>query len=194
MKDFDVYKYIKKSDYTFTFDKDSETQEYVSNAIHFRESYKEKLEIMPFEDALTEEECETINRISVLDSKRTVIMLGDESDCFLDSVNWRGYVEHIDRESETILGRMLDISTLSRNTIEEHVTFSFKDISSDDMELLREGAIFYYSVGYAENRGQRTKQQVIRFQRVTANTSFYERQKKEIETVASELVKKILWE
>jgi len=192
MKDFDVSKYIKKSDYTFTFDKDSDTQDYVRDAIRFREFDKEKLE--PFEEALTEEECETINNISVLDSKRTVIMLGDESDCFLDSVNWRGYVEHIDRETETILGRMLDISTLSRNNVEERVTFSFKDISTDDMELLQEGAIFYYSVGYAVNRGQRTKQQVIRFQRVTTNTSFYERQKKEIESLASELVKKILWE
>jgi hypothetical protein len=196
MKEFDPQKYLKKADHSQVYESEYFTRDYVTNVIRYPDS---KINDADIEDdllleSLSEEECDLINHVASLRSKEPILSLGDEYDRFLDSVNWRGYIEQIDMDTKMILGRISDVSSLGMDAIEEHVTFSFKDISTDDLELVKEGAIFYYSVGYAVNRGQRMKQQVIRFKRGAARSIAFDREMKEIEAKAVDLVSKILWE
>lgn len=45
----------------------------------------------------------------------------------------------------------------------EIAEFDFDEISNGDLKLLKVGAIFYWSVGYASQNGQITKQSLLRF-------------------------------
>jgi len=48
-------------------------------------------------------------------------------------------------------------------------TFSVHDLSRDDVPLLREGAIFYWNIGYFDDQsGQRHRVDEIRFRRLPA--------------------------
>lgn len=196
MKEFDALKYLKSADHSQVIESENITRDYVTSVIRYPDSMINDVGMDDdlLLESLSEEECNTINQVASLRSKEPILSLGDEYDRFLDSVNWRGFIEQIDLDAQMILGRISDISSLGDDVLEEHVTFSFKDISTDDLELVKEGAIFYYSVGYAVNRGQRMKQQVIRFKRSTAHSIAFEREMKEIEAKAVDLVSKILWE
>lgn len=196
MKEFDPQKYLKTADHSQVYESEYFTRDYVTNVIRYPDSIINDADIEDDSllESLSEEECDLISHVASLRSKEPILSLGDEYDRFLDSVNWRGYIEQIDMDTKMILGRISDVSSLGMDAIEEHVTFSFKDISTDDLELVKEGAIFYYSVGYAVNRGQRMKQQVIRFKRGAVRSIAFDREMKEIEAKAVDLVSKILWE
>jgi hypothetical protein len=48
----------------------------------------------------------------------------------------------------------------------EIADFQFDEISKEDKPLINVGAVFYWSVGYANDRGQVKKESIIRFQRL----------------------------
>ena len=76
-------------------------------------------------------------------------------------------------------GRVLSIGTVRNEFIahisdktnkelpDEQVTLSIDEISRNDLVLLKEGAVFYWSIGYADYPGRpRTRESRIRFRRL----------------------------
>lgn len=73
---------------------------------------------------------------------------------------WEGVVEKID--GDNIFAKLYDYSDESFNFLE----FDKEDISSDDLELLEEGALFFLYIGYYTNeRGTRLKTHRYKFRR-----------------------------
>jgi len=75
---------------------------------------------------------------------------------------WQGYVLKVTDNS--LLVRLVD---LSKNGGDEEAEIPIEEISDDDKDLIRPGAIFYWSIGYLDSySGQRSRVSVIRFQRL----------------------------
>lgn len=74
--------------------------------------------------------------------------------------SWTGYVSDIEEDNFT--AKLIDKKD---PTTYEIATFSKEDVSDGDLNLLKPGAVFYWSIGYATNKGQRIKQSLIRFRR-----------------------------
>ncbi len=62
---------------------------------------------------------------------------------------WGGFVESIDQDAGTFVGRLNDIHSPAEGN-EERAEFYLDDVSPDDMELLRQGAIFSWIIGYRD--------------------------------------------
>ncbi len=61
--------------------------------------------------------------------------------------------------------RLTDLTDRDRQRLE--ATFSTEEVSESDKPLLREGAVFYWIIGYKdEPNGQRTTSQLLRFRRL----------------------------
>ena len=76
------------------------------------------------------------------------------------SLNWIGNVNEIKDKTFTAL-----LINTYENTTHEIAEFEKKDISNCDLHLLNVGAVFYWSIGYANYYGQIIKQSFIRFKR-----------------------------
>jgi len=75
---------------------------------------------------------------------------------------WVGYVTSI--EEETFHARLLDQTTHGR---EEEANIYLQEIPEEDLLLLKPGAVFYWSIGYLDDRnGQRHNEGLIRFRRL----------------------------
>lgn len=75
---------------------------------------------------------------------------------------WQGYVLKV--TDNFLLVRLVD---LSKNGGDEEAEIPIEEISDDDKDLIRPGAIFYWSIGYLDSySGQRSRVSVIRFQRL----------------------------
>ncbi len=78
---------------------------------------------------------------------------------------WEGRVIFVDNEKHEFSAIITD-KTYPENA-EEQVVLSIEEISQDDRSLLREGAVFYWSIGYADYPGRpRTRESRIRFRRL----------------------------
>lgn len=85
-----------------------------------------------------------------------------KSDQFNVLQKWEGVVTGINFEnfSATLYDR-------SEKNIDEEASFSIDDVSDQDLDLLKEGAIFYWSIGYLEkSSGQRMRSSIMRFRRL----------------------------
>ncbi|MGA7577353.1 MAG: hypothetical protein ACLQUW_07170 [Desulfobaccales bacterium] len=77
---------------------------------------------------------------------------------------WQGYVLKVLDDSLWV--RLID---LTQNGPDEEAEISLEEISRDDFELIKPGAIFYWNIGYLDfYSGQRIRSSVIRFQRMPA--------------------------
>lgn len=76
------------------------------------------------------------------------------------SQNWIGYVLKINEDS--FFAKLED---KNEPTTYETASFDLEDVSTGDLELLKVGASFYWSVGYANQNGQVIKQSLVRFKR-----------------------------
>jgi hypothetical protein len=75
---------------------------------------------------------------------------------------WQGYVLKVLENS--IWVRLID---LTNQGPDEEAEISLEEITEDDLELLKPGAIFYWNIGYLDlYSGQRLRTSVIRFQRM----------------------------
>lgn len=107
-------------------------------------------------------------------------------DHFIDNINWIGYVENI--KDGIIYGRMKEIE---KNTTEEIVEFDIEtEVANEDLPLLKVGAVFYYSIGHASIKGQKKKQDMLRFKR---SIDFSEKDVDKISDKAKALVNSINW-
>jgi hypothetical protein len=82
---------------------------------------------------------------------------------------WVGHVIKISKDK--FKAKLFDKSegVIDHYSSYEIADFDLKDISEGDKELFGMGAIFYWSIGYANKNGQISKQSSIRFKRVVQN-------------------------
>lgn len=100
---------------------------------------------------------------------------------------WIGYVKEI--HTESFVAILNDVNNPTTNEIAE---FSIHDdISKEDIQLLKTGAIFYWSIGYHTQNGQRKKESFIRFKR---SVPFTEEDVDKIADNAEQLNRRIRWE
>ncbi len=76
------------------------------------------------------------------------------------SQNWLGHIIEITNENFT--AKLID---KNNPTTYEIAQFDIDEVSKGDLTLLKLGALFYWSVGYANQNGQVIKQSLIRFKR-----------------------------
>lgn len=81
------------------------------------------------------------------------------------SQNWVGYVTKISKNKFT--AKLID---KNKPTTYEVAQFEKEEVSDGDLNLLKVGAIFYWSVGFANQNGQSIKQSLIRFKRSVSIT------------------------
>lgn len=75
---------------------------------------------------------------------------------------WVGRVEEISHSS-----RQFQAILQSNDNYEEVATFSFDDVSEDDVELLKLGAVFYWNVGQVKDEsGRISNVSTVRFRRL----------------------------
>jgi|SRR6516165_3758052 hypothetical protein len=101
---------------------------------------------------------------------------------------WEGYVTEV--KDETFTAHLVDI-TAKRRIAEEKIEISISDLSDQDKDLLREGALFRWSIGYYKQHGTKMKSSRIVFRRLPAWTKsdFMKAEQK-----AKELIGAITWE
>lgn len=76
---------------------------------------------------------------------------------------WEGTVLAMGKDS--FIARLHDLT--SQNA-EEEAEFPLEEVSEEDKQLLVQGALFYWDIGYRDNFGQRERISSIRFQRMPA--------------------------
>lgn len=85
-------------------------------------------------------------------------------DKFISLQKWQGIVLKI--MTDSFLARLYD---QTNRGIEEEVELPLEEISDGDKELLVEGAVFYWNIGYFDSKtGQRKRESITRFRRLPA--------------------------
>lgn len=102
------------------------------------------------------------------------------------SQNWICYVLELSHDS--FFAKLEDLN--NPNTYET-AHFDIDEVSKEDLELLKVGAIFYWSVGYANQNGQVIKQSLIRFKRAVEITEY---EFDEIADETKEIIKDLNWD
>ena len=78
---------------------------------------------------------------------------------------WEGRVLFIDNDRQEFTAIIIDKTNL--DLADEKVYLSIEEIPRNDLSLLKEGAVFYWSIGYADYPGRpRTRESRIRFRRL----------------------------
>lgn len=90
----------------------------------------------------------------------------DSNSYFTGTQKWMGYVLEIRGKGFT--AKLEDLTNPGTYEIGE---FEVNEISPGDMDLFCKGAVFYWSVGFATDKGQRKKESIIRFQRLPELTT-----------------------
>lgn len=86
---------------------------------------------------------------------------------FIPLQKWEGVVLEVG--PETFSARLAD---LTRSSPEEEAEFPVDEISNADWALLQPGGVFYWTIGYSNDRfGQRKRESRIRFRRLPAWTA-----------------------
>ena len=84
---------------------------------------------------------------------------------FIPLQKWEGYVTRV--EGDTFGARLID--RIEDRPEEELDEFPLEDVTPDDRELVKPGAVFYWQIGYRVRRGgQRERVSVIWFRRLPA--------------------------
>ncbi len=79
---------------------------------------------------------------------------------------WEGAVLEV--RDEVFIARLVD---LSGKEPEAEAEIYLEELSPEGRELLREGAVFYWNIGFRDERGQRERVSSIRFRRLPAFSS-----------------------
>ncbi|WP_339673886.1 hypothetical protein [Dasania marina] len=78
---------------------------------------------------------------------------------------WQGLVLSIDEDKEEFDAEIAD-KTDPANPLEK-VTISFDELSISDLSILREGAVFYWTIGYGvDSSGTKEKKSLLRISRL----------------------------
>jgi hypothetical protein len=82
---------------------------------------------------------------------------------FIELQRWEGIVIEVSEDSFN--GRLIN---LSQNDHDSEAEFSFNEVHDEDKSFIMPGSIFYWTIGYKEDRGQRIRASMIRFRRLPA--------------------------
>lgn len=66
-------------------------------------------------------------------------------------------------QDESFRARLID---LTQEGPDEEAEFSIQEVSEEDRKLIRRGSVFYWTIGYNDLKGQRTRESLIRFRRL----------------------------
>jgi len=80
---------------------------------------------------------------------------------YTQTQKWLGTIIQIDND-----GFLAKLEDLTNGGNYEVADFLFSEVSKDDKSLIALGNVFYWSVGYANDKGQVKKESIIRFQRL----------------------------
>jgi hypothetical protein len=87
-------------------------------------------------------------------------------DAFVSIQSWEGTVMRV--LGESFVARLVD---RSGNTHDEEAEFPLSEVSDDDRELIQEGAVFYWNIGYMiKPSRQKIRASIIRLRRLPAWT------------------------
>ena len=85
-----------------------------------------------------------------------------KKDNFISLQKWEGAVLEIKKDS--FIARLID---LTKESPDETAEMPLEEVSEDDRDLLKEGAVFYWNIGYLNKTcGQRERVSLIRFSRL----------------------------
>ncbi len=74
---------------------------------------------------------------------------------------WECYV--VQDLGDSFIARLID---LTNGEEDEEAEFSIQEVHKEDRPFIKPGAIFYWNIGYLEERGQRIRASMIRFRRI----------------------------
>lgn len=77
---------------------------------------------------------------------------------------WQGVIIDVDQNNFT--AKLFDLKEMGTYEIAEFSILD--DVSIEDRDLIKEGAVFYWFVGYVSDRGTMYKQSEVRFKRVAS--------------------------
>jgi len=141
-------------------------------------------EIYPFDNIVAEDENDKlINRYFVMRPRKIQKFLNK----FVAIQKWEGYVETVSGDS--ICSRISDLT--NPDDKHERAEFSFDDINEYDHDLVKPGAIFYWSIGHEEVNGTRKRASYIQFRRLPPLST---EEISQIAQQANEIGKELKWE
>lgn len=73
---------------------------------------------------------------------------------------------------------------------DQEATFDLEEVPEGDRELIVAGAVFHWSIGYRDRRGQRSRESIIRFRRLPAWTR---RELERADQEADEIIAALHW-
>ncbi|HWN95941.1 MAG TPA: hypothetical protein VNT99_12970 [Methylomirabilota bacterium] len=111
---------------------------------------------------LEEEWFATMNTAEVVWPSMTLPPLEDEHEQFVALHQWEGYV--VDLNEKTFTAKLIDVA---EGGTREDGEFDLKQVSNDDLPLLKRGAVFYWSIGYHTDTARRRRTvSELRFRRL----------------------------
>lgn len=124
---------------------------------------------------------------SKFESETSIIKKEVIRSSFIAEQEWEGYVTRID--SKYFYATLLD---LTNSGVEEEAQFELTEVSPNNDQLLKEGALFRWSIGYERQKGgTRRRSSSIIFRRLPA---WSKREIKSSQLEAEQLINEIQWE
>ncbi|MBN2443093.1 MAG: hypothetical protein JXJ04_17165 [Spirochaetales bacterium] len=156
---------MNKTEDTFKseLDYNAELQKIIKDSRHLSSIYESEEETIISED---DNNANNINRthfmIKIEELKEFKITPSEKTIDFICLQKWEGTI--IEINGDFFMARLQDLTHL--NNPQEIAEFPVDDVSKEDFELFRIGAIFYWYIGYTDSlQGQRERKSIIRFKR-----------------------------
>jgi hypothetical protein len=114
--------------------------------------------------SLPQVENENNREFIIIDGRLTTlndVQFSENENFYTLTQRWRGTVLKV--SSDEFSAKLEDLNDGGTN---EYAEFYFNEISKDDKPLVSKGAVFYWSLGYANDKGSIKKESLIRFQRL----------------------------
>ncbi len=114
--------------------------------------------------------------------------MSQNKDVFTELQSWEGYILEIRENS--FVARISDLT--SKKNPDEEVEIERDDIPESDLHLLAEGAIFYWYIGYLDQKsGTRLRASIIRLRRVPV---WNRKEWRQAQIEADKLIKMFGWD
>jgi len=129
---------------------------------HVKESLPSNLEVPLRPDIMSNQAREFDGPTSILPS---ISKFAEQQAYFEVLRKWEGFVRHV--VDDEITAVVFDLS--STNSPAEEICFDVHEVSDADCELVIEGAVFYWYIGYRHDPwGQKTRSSLFKFRRMPA--------------------------
>ncbi len=165
----------------FNIDGSFDADQIILNALNSKIDKRKRI----LDESKTGIECQFEDDYQEVPKYRDIIGLSKKS-YFGLTQHWIGIVESIDKDH--FIAKLED---KTNDGTYEIASFETSEVSPSDRELLSNGAIFYWSVGFASDNGQIEKRSLLRFKR---SVGFTEEDINEIAEKSEHFNNSINWE